>query len=104
MKRISSMQSLADIGHLKNVLEQAGVRCMIKNEQLSGGIGEIPFLDCMPELWILDDAKLPLAEAVMADFRAEPVSGADWHCSVCGETNESQFAACWNCGVADESR
>jgi Putative prokaryotic signal transducing protein len=104
MKRISSLQSLADIGHLRNVLEQAGIRCLIKNEQLSGAVGEIPFFECMPELWILDEADLPRAERLLEEFHAEPAAGLDWRCSDCGEQNERQFAACWRCGAVDHAR
>ncbi|MDH3267048.1 MAG: DUF2007 domain-containing protein, partial [Gammaproteobacteria bacterium] len=25
---------------------------------------------------------------------------AAWQCRQCGEENEGQFAACWNCGTA----
>ena len=55
MKRLTAHESLAHIGHLKNLLEQSGIACIIKNDQLSGGLGEIPFLDCLPELWVLQD-------------------------------------------------
>lgn len=104
MKRISSSESLFEIGHLKNVLEQAGIRCLIKNEQLSGALGEIPFLECMPELWILDDTDLPRAESLLEAIRSEAQPGQDWQCASCGEVNEGQFAACWHCGAADPAK
>jgi hypothetical protein len=81
VKRLTSNESIAYLGHLKNLLEQSGIGCVIKNEQLSGGLGEIPFLECLPELWVVHDSQL--AEA-------------------CGETNEGQFAACWHCGRVDD--
>jgi hypothetical protein len=76
---------------------------MIKNEQLSGAIGEIPFIECMPELWVLDEAQLSLAHRIIDDFRAAPAAGSDWRCDHCGEINERQFAACWQCGAFDRS-
>ena len=58
MKRVWSGSSLPDTTHFKNLLEQAGVACIIKNRELGGGIGDLPVFDCSPEIWVLDaDAK-----------------------------------------------
>ena len=100
MKRITTNESLAYIGHLKNVLEQSGIACVIKNTQLSGGLGEIPFLECLPELWILDDADLACASALLRDLEAPLDDAAQWRCGACKELNEPQFAVCWSCGTA----
>ena len=100
MKRVATAESLAEIGHFRNMLEQNGIRCTIKNEQLSGALGEVPFLECLPELWVVRDADQARAEKLIADLRSEPVSGQDWRCSECNEINEAQFAACWNCGAS----
>lgn len=100
MKRVATSESLAEIGHYKNVLEQNGVGCIIKNEQLSGALGEVPFLECLPELWVLDDAELDRAEGLIADLKREGARGDDWRCPKCNQDNEAQFAACWNCGYA----
>lgn len=101
MKRVTTSESLAEIGHLKNLLEQAGVDCIIRNEQLVGGLGEIPFLECTPELWVLDDALAAEAERLIAASRAPVENAASWRCGRCGEDNEGQFAACWRCGSRD---
>ncbi len=102
MKRLTSSESIAYLGHLKNLLEQSGVGCIIKNEQLSGGLGEIPFLECLPELWVVRDDQLAEAETLLEEFQRASPSAPAWRCSACGETNEGQFAACWNCGRADD--
>lgn len=100
MKRIATSESLAEIGHLRNVLEQQGMRCMIKNEQLSGALGEIPFLECLPELWLLDEDRFDEAQRIIEALRSESPA-APWRCARCGETNEGQFAQCWRCGRED---
>ena len=103
MKRVATSETLAEIGHLRNVLEQNGIRCFIRNEQLSGALGEVPFLECLPELWVQSDRDKPLAERLISDLRAAPVGATDpWTCPQCRETNEAQFAACWNCGAQDQ--
>jgi hypothetical protein len=98
MKRIATAESLAEIGHLRNVLEQNGIGCTIKNEQLSGALGEVPFLECLPELWVLRDGDLDRAERLIAELRRESPAGESWRCKSCNEENEAQYAACWNCG------
>jgi hypothetical protein len=100
MKRIATADSLAEIGHLRNVLEQNGIPCIIKNEQLSGALGEVPFLECLPELWVVRDAEVERAERLLAELRRDVQTGDPWRCAECGEENEGQFAVCWNCGNA----
>lgn len=101
MKRLAVNESLAEIGHLKNLLEQSGIACMIKNEQLSGALGEIPFLDCLPELWILDDKGVAQALRILNDYRSADANAGPWQCTQCQEINEGQFAVCWQCGHED---
>ena len=57
MKRVWSGSSLPDTAHFKNLLEHAGIACVIKNRELGGGIGDLPVFDCAPEIWVLDDAR-----------------------------------------------
>ena len=101
MKRLITHESLAHVGHLKNVLEQSGIACVIRNDQLSGGLGEIPFLDCLPELWVLRDQDLARAEALLAATQQTSEQRGDWRCGECNEINEGQFAVCWQCGAPD---
>ena len=103
MKRLVSHESLAHVGHLRNVLEQSGIACVVRNEQLSGGLGEIPFLECLPELWVLRDEDLARAQVLIRDMENAEARRGPWRCRRCGESNEGQFAACWQCGAADES-
>ncbi len=101
MKRLTAHDSLAYVGLLKNVLEQSGIACVIKNDQLSGGLGEIPFLECLPELWVLEDRDLARATTLLKNLEEPSARTAKWRCTGCGELNEGQFAACWHCGTAD---
>jgi hypothetical protein len=102
VKRLASHESIAYLGHIKNLLEQSGIRCIIKNEQLSGGLGEIPFLECLPELWVVADMQFAEAQALLEDLERSSPSAAAWRCAACGELNEGQFAACWHCGQPDD--
>jgi hypothetical protein len=56
MKRIYVAADPLFVGFLRTMLEEHGIACIVKNDFLSGGLGEAPPLSCWPELWILDDA------------------------------------------------
>ncbi len=99
MQPLYSSLNLHEIYHLKNLLEAEGVHCQIRNELLSRLAGEIPFTECAPQLWLLDERDTERARRIVSDFRLGPVAGPPWQCSNCGETLEGQFSACWHCGA-----
>jgi hypothetical protein len=101
MKRVWSGGSLPDTTHFKNLLEQSGIACVIKNRELGGGLGDLPVFDCAPELWVLDDGHVARAETLIRDSVQPAARGAAWRCSTCGEDNEPQFAACFRCSHGD---
>jgi hypothetical protein len=104
VKRVYASGSLIDAGHARNLLEAEGIRCLIKNEALGGGLGDIPFLDCAPEVWVLDDARADQARRVLntaLHLSTTLEQHGSWHCAHCGESNEAQFAACFRCGSVD---
>lgn len=100
MKKLYSAQDPLMIGHLKNVLESQGIDCVIKNTYLAGAVGELPPIECWPELWVVDDAEYSVAEEVLAKALA-PLGSVKrpWKCKRCGEIIEGQFSECWNCGA-----
>lgn len=102
MKRVYSRPLLADVAHAQNLLEHEGIASFIKHANLSSALGDLPFLDCEPELWVFVDDDAARARGVLGEALA-PRSANDappWPCSRCGERNEPQFAACWSCGTA----
>ena len=88
----------AQAGLLKELLAREGVECIIRNEQLFAALGEIPFLECFPELWVVDDDVWPRARTLVDNWLKEDVNLCDWVCRKCGERLEGQFGACWKCG------
>ncbi len=88
----------AQAGLLKELLQREGVNCIIRNEQLFSALGEIPFLECSPELWVVDDEVWPRAKALLDGWLKEEVQMTPWVCPSCGEKLEGQFGACWQCG------
>lgn len=85
-------------GHVKSLLEEDGIHCLIKNEALSGAIGEIPPIECWPEVWITDDDDYDRAKAIIENLLEDAQTiKLPWLCE-CGEEIEGQFYACWHCG------
>jgi hypothetical protein len=88
------------VAHLRNVLEAEGIACVIRNDRLAGALGEIPFVECWPELWVVENLYAIKARAVIEAVRAAtPVQSADWTCERCGECLDAQFDACWRCAA-----
>lgn len=100
MQKVYSSQDPALTQYLKQLLEAAGIDCVIRNTYLSGAAGELPVNETWPELWVLDDRAFARAEALItgATVQDGPPPAA-WICPRCGERVEGQFGQCWNCGA-----
>jgi len=85
-------------GHVKSVLEEENIGCLIKNQSLSGAIGELPPIECWPEVWVMDDGDYKRAMELIHSIVSPSESKLEaWHC-FCGEIIEGQFTSCWQCG------
>ena len=105
MKKIFSSPIIGEIPRLRNMLERAGITCVLRNEISSGLSPAVPIAESTPELWIEDDHRLEEALQIKADFQSSaPIVGQDWQCQKCGEISEPQFASCWNCGAIREGQ
>jgi hypothetical protein len=99
MKRIYSAKDPLMIGHLKNVLATFGIKCLTKKLDLISAAGELPPIECWPELWVVDDEKVAKAKRILRKTLAPLASvKRPWVCVGCGENIEGQFSGCWNCG------
>lgn len=102
MKKLTSAESAITINHYKNLLESEGIRTQVKNEHLGGIMGEVPFFETWPQLWVINDLDFDRARQLIESADAESPS-MPWTCKKCGERNEGQFGACWNCGGSADS-
>jgi hypothetical protein len=101
MKKLTTADSLITINHYRNILVSEGIPAFIRNEHLGAIIGEMPFQEVWPELWVENDLDYDRALQLLdsATIGGESPQ-AGWRCRHCGTDNEGQFAACWNCGAA----
>ena len=99
MKRVYRAELLPDVGHWKNVLELRGIACELRHAHLASIVGELPWLEAWPELWVLDDRDAELAMRIIRGGHDHALAGArPWSCRTCGEHLEAQFTSCWSCG------
>ena len=99
MKLVYSAESVVQVAHLRNLLENVGIRCELRNYHLGSAIGEIPVVEGWPQLWAIDEAEHAHAERVVAaELAGIHQSGTPWQCPGCRERLEPQFTSCWRCG------
>ena len=55
MKKVTSADSLITINHYKNLLTSEGIPAFIRNEYLGSIVGEMPFQEAWPQLWVKND-------------------------------------------------
>ena len=101
MRKVHSAESILEIAHLRNLLEREGIECFVLNERLAGALGEIPFIECWPELWVREDGQERHARRLIGQALAPHPGGETWTCPRCGERIEPQFSDCWNCAAGE---
>lgn len=99
MKLVYSAESVVHVAHMRNVLESAGIHCELRNYHLASALGEIPFVECWPQLWAVEERQHAQAEQLIAAMLSGAHNpAAEWICPDCRERIEAQFTACWRCG------
>jgi predicted RNA-binding Zn-ribbon protein involved in translation (DUF1610 family) len=112
---------------VRGLLQAAGIPAEVVGAELSGVIGEIPFVRAFPKVVVpadrADEARALIRDsAIDASDRcvscgyplkdltsnrcpecgepfSKPPPAAKWICPNCGEECEGQFTACWQCGA-----
>lgn len=99
MRRIYGSHDALLVGYLADLLRDQGIGCLVKNAYLAGASGELPPIECWPEIWVADDRDAVQALRVIEAYLAAPREpGEAWVCPECGERLEGQFTGCWRCG------
>lgn len=85
---------------VKQLLDDADIPCMVKNDFAQGAVGEIAPLDSAPEIWLLDEHWRTKAQQIVDNFMQDIESSlerGDWICGKCQTDNEASFGICWSC-------
>ncbi len=99
MIKVYTAGSLQDAHILLGLLRADGIDARILNASAYGGVGEIPFDQAYPELWLVDPADLDRARVVFEAFDRPFDGTSDARCPACAEDNPASFAVCWHCGA-----
>lgn len=99
MKRVLIAPTLLDAQLAVDALSSLGIATHILNANASGALGEVPFMQAQPEVWVDDDSEEEKAREALAALRNAPAL-AETICGRCGESNPGNFQSCWQCGGA----
>ena len=93
------------VGHYQSVLESNDIATFMKNQFGTSGAGELPFVEVVPQLWVLNEADAGRARALIQELHEE--AGARsmkaWDCPACGTPQEPAFTHCWKCSASRPS-
>ena len=92
------------VGQMQSLLESHGIRTFMRNEFGSSVVGELPFVEVVPQLFVLEPRDLARAEEILKLELPEGEPAPDWTCPECGAEVEGSFPQCWKCGSAADSQ
>lgn len=86
------------VGQMQSLLESHGIKTFIRNQYGSSVMGEVPFVEVVPQLFVLHESDAQRAIELLQLDRPREAAGGDWICPECGVDVDAQFDCCWKCG------
>jgi hypothetical protein len=87
------------VGQMQSLLESHDIKTFIKNQYGSSVMGEVPFVEVVPQLYVLEEKDLARAKQLLQLDLPVDEPEEDWVCAECGAEVEGTFARCWKCGT-----
>lgn len=84
--------------NMQNVLINADIEVLLKNEFAVGGAGDLAPIDSWLELWVINSDDLVRAKQLISVTLAQQLTD-DWICQNCQEKNAQSFETCWQCAT-----
>jgi len=97
MQRLYSAASLSEAHLVRGLLMTAGIEARVLNEFAGGALGELPFAEVAPSVWIEEERDFARALKVVASYENTVPESGTIRCSACGEESPEDFAICWQC-------
>ena len=98
MKRVVQAPNLALATLWADQLDAVGIRASVQRAYTGSIAGELPPDQCLPEVWVIEDAQCEPARTLLASWQQLP--HRLWACPACHEIVDGPFETCWNCGAA----
>jgi hypothetical protein len=97
VQRLYSAANLPEAHLVRGLLAAAGIEARVFNEYASGALGELPFAETAPSVWIEEERDMPRARQVVATYENAAATPGVTRCATCGEENPGDFSICWQC-------
>ncbi|MHC4597826.1 MAG: putative signal transducing protein [Planctomycetota bacterium] len=69
MKKVHVSDNPAEAHFLKSLLEEEGIKCVVENENLMAGYGELPpTMDTLPAVMVVNDEDMDTAREIVDAF------------------------------------
>jgi len=85
------------VGQMQSLLESHGIQTFLKNEFGSSVVGELPFVEVIPQLFVLERKDVKRAQGLISDEEQGAEPGEAWVCPECGAEVDGNFSRCWRC-------
>ena len=85
------------VGQMQSLLEAHGIRTFVRNQFGSSVMGEVPFVEVVPQLFVFEERDVARALDLLKLGQPPSVAGSDWICSKCRAEVDGAFDRCWNC-------
>jgi len=96
MQLIYTQENRFLVLNMQNVLMNAGIEVILKNEFAFGGVGDLAPIDAWVELWVVNDSDYNKAKALSSAILNQQFT-ENWTCGQCKEVNAESFESCWQC-------
>ena len=104
MQKVYSTFNLFDAYIIRDLLTDRGINCFVSNEHISGALGELPYTESWPEVWITQNLHFDRARGLINEFEQNTTVDSVLFCKKCNEFGSSGFELCWKCGVELETK
>ncbi|PHS70215.1 MAG: hypothetical protein COB23_03635 [Methylophaga sp.] len=96
MKLIYTHENRLLVFNIQNIVENAGISIILKNEYAAGAVGDLVPHETWVELWVKDDSDYDKAMHII-ESSCNTINAAGWVCHHCTEKNDASFDFCWHC-------
>jgi len=96
MKLLYTNENRYLVHNIQNIIENAGIDIMLKNEFAAGAAGDLVPHETWLELWVVNDADYDQAINIMESSFSD-ANDPQWICTHCNEKNDASFDFCWKC-------